>query len=125
MLEEFSDKFDDRFTDWCIRVADTFAMQKPYIRRFPISEFDGCTLAPDIARDCCFMHDIRYWYAESNEEKREADKQLLACLKSKADKEDKIWRWFWLINARAFWVAVSIFGGGIVKRRRSAWERAR
>lgn len=54
-----------------------------------INEFtsDGCSLFPDgtlkdrtLWCDCCFNHDIAYWRGGSEEERKQADKTLRACV---------------------------------------------
>ena len=54
-----------------------------------LNEFtsDGCSLFPDgTLRDrtlwcnCCFNHDIAYWRGGSEDERKEADKALRACV---------------------------------------------
>lgn len=51
---------------------------------------DGCTLFPDgnlkdrtLWCDCCFNHDIAYWRGGSEDERKEADKTLRACVLSR------------------------------------------
>ena len=48
---------------------------------------DGCSLFPDGTIsdrdkwcDCCLQHDIAYWRGGSEEERKDADKALLACV---------------------------------------------
>ena len=55
---------------------------------------DGCSLFPDssmIVRqdwcECCFEHDIAYWRGGTNEERRQADLQLKACVLAKTSDE--------------------------------------
>lgn len=54
-----------------------------------INEFtsDGCSLFPDgtlkdrtLWCECCFNHDIAYWRGGSEEERKQADKTLRACV---------------------------------------------
>ncbi len=54
-----------------------------------INEFtsDGCSLFPDgtmnhrsLWCDCCFNHDIAYWRGGSEDERKDADKTLHACV---------------------------------------------
>jgi len=48
---------------------------------------DGCSLFPDgtlkdrtLWCDCCFNHDMAYWRGGSEEERKQADKTLRACV---------------------------------------------
>jgi len=57
---------------------------KPVIRPF---YSDGCSLFPDgklgdrkLWCDCCFAHDIAYWRGGTEEERKDADQALRACV---------------------------------------------
>lgn len=48
---------------------------------------DGCSLFPDgtlkakaLWCDCCFKHDLAYWRGGSNSERKQADRELRACV---------------------------------------------
>ena len=110
---------------WAESEVEKAAVLKPHIRRFPLEQFDGCTLAPEVCRYCCLLHDIGYWYAETVAERKKADLELRRCIADIASREDRIWRWLWRVNALAFYYAVRICGKSIVSRRRAAWESAR
>jgi hypothetical protein len=58
-----------------------------------LNEFtsDGCSLFPDgtlkdhtLWCDCCFNHDMAYWRGGSEDERKEADKVLRACVLDRA-----------------------------------------
>lgn len=51
---------------------------------------DGCSnwpegprSNPNMWRECCFVHDMSYWMGGTKEERKNADKQLRSCVKSK------------------------------------------
>ncbi|MDY6905375.1 MAG: hypothetical protein SWH61_11880 [Thermodesulfobacteriota bacterium] len=45
---------------------------------------DGCSLFPDGSWcECCFEHDISYWYGGTPEDRKEADRALRQCVKEK------------------------------------------
>ncbi len=51
---------------------------------------DGCSLFPDgwikqknLWCECCYQHDIAYWQGGSQEQRREADSTLAACVKQR------------------------------------------
>jgi hypothetical protein len=66
---------------------------------------DGCTSAPDLnVRSCCDEHDISYQSGRMS--RREADKQLRRCIRSKG----------WIVMPWVFWLAVRVFGRRYYKR---------
>jgi len=53
---------------------------------FPPRAFttDGCSASPDRDwGDCCVEHDIAYWCGGSKEDRRAADRRLVACVEAK------------------------------------------
>lgn len=60
---------------------------------------DGCTMAPDLVfKTCCEEHDM--YYALGGVTRREADKRLRLCIKSKG----------YPVLAWVYWIAVRLFG---------------
>jgi hypothetical protein len=117
--------YEAAFQAWAEEVAAAARAAKPHIRPFPVEAFDGCTMAPDVCRHCCLVHDISYWFAETHLERRAADRAFRACVAGMGLHDERLWRLTWRLRAWRWWLAVRLFGGGIVSRRRAAWERAR
>lgn len=60
---------------------------------------DGCTMAPDLVfKPCCEDHDL--YYALGGVSRKEADKRLRLCIKSKG----------YPVLAWTYWIAVRLFG---------------
>ena len=54
-------------------------------------ETDGCTMSPDgtpsrpeLWKECCVAHDLKFWGGGTKEERKEADSALKGCVKEKA-----------------------------------------
>lgn len=99
------------FQRWA--VGEALRMHALYPERppFPLQTFDGCTLAPEVCRPCCLMHDMQYWFNRAPGARRRADDELRRCIIEIAQGEDRIWRWLWHVNGWTFWAAVRLFGG--------------
>lgn len=117
--------YEAAFQAWAEEVAAAAHAEKPHIRPFPVEAFDGCTMAPDVCRHCCLQHDVAYWFAETRGERKAADRAFRTCVAGMGQQDELLWRLPWRLRSWRWWVAVRLFGGRIVSRRRAAWERAR
>lgn len=64
--------------------------QRPALELKPFST-DGCTLfingpsdRPNLWRDCCVEHDLRYWFGGSKDDRDSTDLRLKACVEKVA-----------------------------------------
>jgi hypothetical protein len=54
------------------------------------SKSDACTFFPDGNYvDCCYAHDLAYFYGGTGKQRRQADKQLYRCVKNKRGSYNK------------------------------------
>lgn len=52
---------------------------------------DGCTLFPDgNYRECCYLHDLDYFRGGASKERKESDKRLYRCVRSKKGWKNEI-----------------------------------
>ena len=99
-------------------VARAAHARKPHMAPYDITTFDGCTGVRDKALACCFLHDVAYHFAETREERRRADDGFRDCILSKIEYEGPLWQWTWRLTAWSWWLAVRVFGRGVVSRKR-------
>lgn len=117
--------YEEAFRAWAMQRIDEEHGKKPHIRRYDLAYFDGCTWAPDVCRHCCFEHDLKYFYSETVDDRRTADAEFRACVAAMGMDDERWWRPVWRLRSWRWWLAVRLFGGRVVSRRRAAWERAR
>jgi hypothetical protein len=65
------------------------ALQAASLKPF---QSDGCTMfmdgpvgKPNLWKHCCFEHDLRYWFGGSDQQMKQTDLFLKACVKDAAD----------------------------------------
>ena len=64
---------------------------------------DGCTLFPDgNYRECCYSHDLDYFRGGTEKERRESDKRLYRCVRSKKGWQNEIAAPLMLFGVRVF-----------------------
>ena len=67
---------------------------------------DGCTLFPDgNYRECCYRHDLDYFRGGTERERRESDKRLYRCVRSKKGWQNEIAAPLMLFGVRVFGVS--------------------
>jgi hypothetical protein len=72
----------------------------------PPAEFkgDGCTLFPDgNYRECCYLHDLDYFKGGTAAERRQSDKRLYRCVRSKKGWQNEM-------AAPVMYLGVRLFG---------------
>ncbi len=92
----FAQKIDD---------AKSEPVSLPEKHEHPLGfETDGCTAFPDgNYRDCCEAHDLDYYKGGSFKERRDSDKRLYSCVKSKPSWKNKY-------RAPMIYLGVRVFG---------------
>lgn len=55
------------------------------------SRDQGCTLSPDLARQCCLEHDVAYWVGGTEQDRLTADLELAACMALYGVPEGVVW----------------------------------
>jgi hypothetical protein len=78
------------------------------MRMGPSADFagDGCTLFPDgNYRECCYRHDIDYFRGGTEAERRESDKRLYRCVRSKKGWQNEVAAPLMLFGVRVFGVS--------------------
>jgi hypothetical protein len=64
---------------------------------------DGCTLFPDgNYRECCYRHDVDYFRGGTEKERRESDKKLYRCVRSKKGWQNEVAAPLMLFGVRVF-----------------------
>ena len=64
---------------------------------------DGCTLFPDgNYRECCYRHDVDYFRGGTEKERRESDKKLYRCVRSKKGWQNEVAAPLMLLGVRVF-----------------------
>jgi hypothetical protein len=67
---------------------------------------DGCTLFPDgNYRECCYRHDLDYFRGGTETERRESDRRLYRCVRSKKGWQNEFAAPLMLFGVRVFGVA--------------------
>ena len=77
-------------------------------RTEPPADFtgDGCTLFPDgNYRECCYRHDLDYFRGGTEKERRDSDKRLYRCVRSKKGWQNEIAAPLMLFGVRVFGVS--------------------
>ena len=108
---------------WMGEVARAAHAKKPHMPPYDVTTFDGCTMARDTVLACCYLHDVAYHFCETREERRRADAGFRDCIIAKTECEGPLWRWTWRLTAWGYWLAVRVFGRGVVSRKR--WRARR
>jgi hypothetical protein len=106
------------FLRWFQAEADRRHLLKPHLPPYPIRRSDGCTFGLDIAKPCCAMHDLDYWFSETEGERKKADDDVRACMISIGEEEDRF-GWFWTGTAAIYWFFVRKFGRPAI----SGWKK--
>jgi hypothetical protein len=78
------------------------------MRMGPSADFagDGCTLFPDgNYRECCYRHDVDYFRGGTEAERRESDKRLYRCVRSKKGWQNEVAAPLMLFGVRVFGVS--------------------
>ena len=64
---------------------------------------DGCTLFPDgNYRECCYRHDLDYFRGGTEKERRESDKRLYRCVRSRKGWQNEVAAPLMLFGVRVF-----------------------
>jgi hypothetical protein len=106
------------FLRWFAAEAERRALAYPHLPPYPLKRFDGCSTGLDIARPCCAIHDLDYWFAETPRQRRLADNNLRACMASIGQDEDRF-GWFWTASGWFYWAMVRMFGRPSI----SGWKK--
>jgi hypothetical protein len=103
---------------WMGQVASAAHAKKPHMAPFPVADFDGCSLVPDLVMACCYMHDVGCHFSETADERRRVDAAFRDCIIAKAESEGPAWRWLWHALAWIAWVGVRLYGRRASSKRR-------
>jgi hypothetical protein len=114
-------RFKEHALEVAGQIASEYAAKKPHMVPYDLSTFDGCSGVPDTARACCFVHDLEYFYAETSDERRKADREFRICIISLAENETDPWsKAAWFVRGWVFWAAVRAFGWRAVSKHKRA-----
>jgi hypothetical protein len=106
-----SASYEAAFRAWAQAEADRRLAAKPHTKPYDVDKWDGCTMAPEIVRPCCRIHDMDYHFVETPGERRKADDDLRECICSVSEVEDAWLKPLWPAVGAVYWAAVRLFGG--------------
>jgi hypothetical protein len=106
-----SASYEAAFRAWAQDEANRRHAAKPWIKPYKVDDWDGCTMAPEIVRPCCRVHDMDYHFMETEAERKKADDDLRECICSVAEVEDAWLKPLWPAVGSVYWAAVRLFGG--------------